>query len=352
MITITKDRNMLIITVSDENGHYGFDINTGIMYGKKGNPIKRTPTYYEICRALQNMKTNVGYAVYYSMKYLGAGTSQYPRYIKSYLGADKIDALGLPNMCLSYDLYEYINNNFAMFIKYIKESEADKVGKSDWAYKFPAYVQWEKGKKELGACAEHITKEIYYDVKSRKGNLEYTQEEWATIVYYLVKDKVWEYDKDSRKVCQYIEICRLMNKKPNKQTNFMREYVETMKEYELRKTKFDNARMANHFAKHSKAFDFTYGNYTVVIPKSAQDIIDEGKNMHHCVGGYAQRIVNGEQYIVFIRHKDTPDKCYITCQVYNDGRIGQYYLAYDRRISSDEDREFYEALKEHIRSNW
>ena len=74
--------------------------------------------------------------------------------------------------------------------------------------------------------------------------------------------------------------------------------------------------------------------------------------MHHCVGSYVNRVVENDCYIVFIRHKDTPDKCYLTCQVYTNGEIGQYYLAYDRRISTAEDRAFKEAFATHLATHW
>ena len=74
--------------------------------------------------------------------------------------------------------------------------------------------------------------------------------------------------------------------------------------------------------------------------------------MHHCVGGYVQQVVNNDCYIIFVRHKDTPDKCYITAEIYTNGNMGQYFLAYDRRITKDEDKEFYTALRNHIKANW
>ena len=71
--------------------------------------------------------------------------------------------------------------------------------------------------------------------------------------------------------------------------------------------------------------------------------------MHHCVGNYVNKIVDGSTYICFIRHKDNPDKQYITCQVDpNTGKIGQYYLAYDGLISSKEDIEFREAYQKYL----
>jgi hypothetical protein len=143
-----------------------------------------------------------------------------------------------------------------------------------------------------------------------------------------------------------------MEKTPNRQNNFMREYLETKNEYELRKTEFDNKKMALNYAKYGKAWEFEYGNFKIVIPTTAQDIVTEGSRMHHCVGTYVNRVLNGDTYICFVRHKDTPDECYITCQVRTDGTIGQYFLAYDRYINTDEDKAFYNAFAEHLKKVW
>lgn len=61
----------------------------------------------------------------------------------------------------------------------------------------------------------------------------------------------------------------------------------------------------------------------IVIPKSIQEIIDEGKRLNHCVGGYAQRHVEGKLTILFLRTTDKPDVPYYTMEVNTDGRIVQ-----------------------------
>ena len=132
----------------------------------------------------------------------------------------------------------------------------------------------------------------------------------------------------------------------------MREYCETKKTYELYKAEYDNKRLVANYAKHEKAWQFAYGDYIITIPTTAQDIVTEGKEMHHCVGGYVDRVVDGRDYICFVRHKDNPSTPYITCEVYTDGTIGQYFLAYDRYISSDEDKAFHKAFQEHLNSVW
>lgn len=61
----------------------------------------------------------------------------------------------------------------------------------------------------------------------------------------------------------------------------------------------------------------------IVIPKSAQEIIDEGKRLNHCVGGYADRHAKGRLTILFLRTIDKLDVPYYTMEVSVDGRIVQ-----------------------------
>jgi hypothetical protein rflaF_05699 len=61
----------------------------------------------------------------------------------------------------------------------------------------------------------------------------------------------------------------------------------------------------------------------IVIPKSVQEIIDEGKRLDHCVGGYADRHAKSKLTILFLRTTDKPDVPYYTMEVSTEGRIVQ-----------------------------
>jgi hypothetical protein len=184
-------------------------------------------------------------------------------------------------------------------------------------------------------------------------NAEAAKEEMSVAAYYLGRGKYWEYHNGNlSNLDNYFKCCKEINKKPDKVNNFMREYIETRKEWEIRKIEIDMAKIAENYAKHSKAWEFEYGKYKIVVPKTPEDIILEGRNMSHCVGGYVNNVLNNDTYIVFVRPIDNPERCYITCQVHTSGRIGQYFLSHDRYISSDEDKEFYNAYAEHLRKVW
>lgn len=349
MSTYTKEKNFIVITLNNSNGSYCLDINTGVFYGINGSPVKACPRRPEI-RSLFHYRNdgcnNLAYIIHEMVdKY--ANTSAYVRYITAMQGADKVDALGFPLLFLCEEQYVYLGENIKALSLWTKDND-----KSNFTYRdFFRWCEYEKAKKILGAVADQLTPDMYYAITHARPDL--TAEEIGVCAYYLGRGKYWEYHNGSvSSLITYIEQCRILEKAPQKVNNFMREYCETKREYELRKTAFDNERMALNYAKHSKAWEFEYGDFKIVIPTTAQDIITEGRRMRHCVGDYVNKVLNGDTYICFVRHKNAPDECYITCQVYTSGTIGQYFLAYDRHISTDRDKEFYKAFQEHLKAVW
>ena len=56
--------------------------------------------------------------------------------------------------------------------------------------------------------------------------------------------------------------------------------------------------------------------YAVIIAHSPDELIDEGKALHHCVGnrGYDKRVVEEKSLIFFVRHADKPDEPFVTME--------------------------------------
>lgn len=350
MSTYRKEKNLVIISLDNATGNYTFDIATGLFYGIKGNPVKTCPRRSEIrslfpCYRGDN-GNNLGYVLRQMFDNNGS-TATYADYCEVLQAADKVDAIGMPLLCLRKEQYRYLGENMKLLSAWRKANPNEE-------FTFRFFKEWgeyEKAKKNLGSVADLLTAEMYSHIKDRNPNV--TIEELGIYAYYLGRGKFWEYHRgDISRLSQYLEMCKAMEKTPQKVNNFMREWWETKEEYELRRTEFDNRKIANNFAKHSKAWEFEYGDYTIVLPTCAKDIIDEGSNMHHCVGSYVSNVIENQTYIVFVRRKDTPDKCYITCQVHTNGNIGQYFLAYDRYIHEQVDIDFKEAFAKHLRDVW
>ena len=71
-----------------------------------------------------------------------------------------------------------------------------------------------------------------------------------------------------------------------------------------------------------KKYGFALGKLRVVIPVSSAEIVQEGKTLHHCVGGYAARHIEGKTTILFIRRRRTPGRSFLTVELYEErGKI-------------------------------
>ena len=62
---------------------------------------------------------------------------------------------------------------------------------------------------------------------------------------------------------------------------------------------------------------YATANHTLFIraPHNHQEIIDEGKDLQHCVATYAKRVAAGETVILFVRRRKEPDEPYYTLNI-------------------------------------
>lgn len=96
-----------------------------------------------------------------------------------------------------------------------------------------------------------------------------------------------------------------------------------------------------------KPLEFASGALLIRQPESMQEIIDEGKALYHCVGGYAERHATGKLHIMFIRRADKPDVPYYTVEVRMDGRINQVRGLRNCKTTPEVDA-FMEEYKQHL----
>lgn len=347
MSTMKKDKNIITIEAQGANGQYFINLSNGQVTGLRGAPIKTLPRN----RIKPDDFREVGASLGYVLKWL---YDNHPTTFSANVAvnlemlalAEKLDALHFSAFSITnleiIRQYDY----FPLLVKYLKTL---KSAEQFVFYEFRSWVTMEKYRPTFGEYAPFIDADLINDVERHN----FAIEDLPTVWYYLIKQKLAEYpDFRFNRLKEYFTMCKAMNKKIEKVANFCREYVETKNAYELYKDKYDNEMLVRHYQAKAKAFTFTFGEYSVFCPSSKQDIIKEGNDMRHCVGGYAKNVVNGETYIVFIRKTATPDQCYITCQVHTDGTLGQYYLAHDRLIHLAEDIAFKNAFARHLRENW
>lgn len=64
-------------------------------------------------------------------------------------------------------------------------------------------------------------------------------------------------------------------------------------------------------------YEYTSSGFTVLMPRNASEIINEGKVMCHCVATYADRVARGETTILFVRSTADRSKPLATAEVHN-----------------------------------
>lgn len=74
---------------------------------------------------------------------------------------------------------------------------------------------------------------------------------------------------------------------------------------------------------YRKQLEFASGVLFIRQPKNMTEIVNEGKHLNHCVGGYAQRHAHMKLHIMFIRTTEKPDIPFYTVEVDLFGKIVQ-----------------------------
>ena len=350
---IEKERNIVRIYLTNAtNSPYTLDINTGVMLGLRGQPLKNTPKPSELKDGFRTLYlnhelTNLG-RVIWSIIDTHTATQYYTNYLTALSVADRLDAINAP--CLNWNTYAYeqLNDVFREFAEWTRTEDFDW----DSCY-FSNFENWKKYKefaKKFGKSAEGLSPEMINSLVRQYGEDGLTAELLDFYQYYLVRGKYWEYHSQNiSNLVRYRQMCEYINKKPEKVNNFMREYIETKLNYERNKEEYDKQRFAEVYDKVKEMLTFEYGNLQVVFPTCPQDLINEGERQRNCVGGYVSTVLNGNTFVVFVRHKDNLDKNYITCEVLTNGTINQFYLARNNYVELDEDRMFRQLYAEHIK---
>ena len=69
-----------------------------------------------------------------------------------------------------------------------------------------------------------------------------------------------------------------------------------------------------------KMYSYSHSDFSIVVPKSAKEIVEEGHALRHCVGSYAARVARHKCAILFLRRTGDINAPFITLRV-QDGRL-------------------------------
>ena len=76
-----------------------------------------------------------------------------------------------------------------------------------------------------------------------------------------------------------------------------------------------NKVMKELYDKYTAKYGFEELGYMIIAPRGTSEIVSEGQQMGHCVGGYAERHAQGTTTILFVRKVSSPAESYATIEV-------------------------------------
>lgn len=120
--------------------------------------------------------------------------------------------------------------------------------------------------------------------------------------------------------CDYLDMAKSLNYDLTEETVLMPKNLqerhdaaaETLEELD----RLDEIKAYKIRRKHlEKKYGFKLGGLRILVPNSAEEIIAEGKTLHHCVGGYAARHIQGKTVILFLRNAKKPMRSFLTIEM-------------------------------------
>lgn len=110
------------------------------------------------------------------------------------------------------------------------------------------------------------------------------------------------------------------------------EEAERKRRVQLAKEKYEERRK-----ELEKKYGFAIDGYVIRAPLSRDEIFDEGRKLQHCVGGYAERHIQGRATILFMRKVKKSDEPWLTIEM-NGNQLVQIHGFKNEGIHTAEGR--------------
>lgn len=371
----TKEKNLYIYTTDRPGKNYIFDVNTGSFTGLTNKELVKVPApvLSYIQQHQQANRTNI--EAYLFHRYYGTTQPLISNPI-TFSTLDRLDSLNIKACSLYEKNIAAVAENFKPFIQWQKEHSGDyymgMVSLSDFA----CYIEEKKFVEPITKLvSEDCDPDLFNIIKQYIRNKELTPDkpEFGLAIYFIEKylsyscinTRDTRYDRETGKmiVCyDSYEIYRLLNeifdlaKVYNvklEKGDFFKQYIPLKKEFLVKSTFTDNERLKTVMERKRDKLAFEYGDYKVVLLDTVEKLCDESKQQSNCVASaYIKKMVRGFEYIVAVRHKDNLDKSLVTCEVHQDGTIGQFYKALNCCVKDNDLLEFKYAYGKHLKNVW
>ena len=199
--------------------------------------------------------------------------------------------------------------------------------------------------KKVGYLGEYAEDLIRYELTEESLNelLEYSTP--AKIVNYIRKQKA---EHEFRGVREYLDYLNMKKELGYDMTDSIVLFPKNLKAAhdkaviekdertaETRKVEVEERfkEIRTRFKGADKVYHYESGALVIRPAMSASEIVDEGRLLHHCVGGdgYLRSHAERRKIICLLRTKKNPEEPYITVELNPQGKIEQWYGIHDSK---------------------
>lgn len=359
-IMITKEKNIITFIRDDGQVAGKFDINTGIFYGITGNVLKNLSPY--IIEIIECNHKDCAIIDYCFNRYGDSAKDFKKAMSKNALYLDKLLNIGIPGNKITLQFFscEYFDSMISnkKFIDLVKSEESTYCFSNSHYESFLRHEEFDKILIENGNTLEDFYYDVLFDVYAKsnkdKSYINFCIKAITSPTNHMDISIDYMNDYIDMKKTELVNIfiayyhaCKNLKRKYDYK-NFWTDFIRVIQLNKIYLAEKENS----IFRSHTDKAILSYSNekFVVVCPEKVRDLVTEGHKMHHCVGSYGNKVISGKVTIVFVRRKEDITKPYITCEIYPNGSIGQYFMAYDKYIGKEEDIVFRQEYQKYLYS--
>ena len=102
----------------------------------------------------------------------------------------------------------------------------------------------------------------------------------------------------------------------------MTEHDIITRKYNIFKQLEEDLDISNVYNKYIDTLNYKFNEYEFTMPKSSNEILDEGRQLHHCVASYVNKYAEDRCILVFMRYRDINESL-ITIELDHDLKLVQ-----------------------------
>lgn len=307
---------------------------------------------YDLGKFLKELRycfeeTNRGYYLYYFAK-----NPQVEVFYSTYKRLDILAGITPQKGTKPYEIFGLSKPAFKIYMDFMNDSDHTFKSINKYMNHIKYLDELYKGKPDcLKRIFDFILRIGYTDIANVRKLIDLGYD-ISRLETYLIDD-IYTYqgiadaDEGFRILCDYINACQRMGAPFEKYPKSLKlAHDIAVKNLKIIISEKENEEFKAIVAsKEYKELLYKNEKYQIIIPECANDVIEEGRKLHHCVGSYVSRIRKGETRICFMRNINDLKTPLITLEV-RDGRLTQYKGSCNRSPHGEEMKFIMEFAKE------